>query len=67
MNQQQQQPAARVLSSPSGGAAEDNVEKCSGTIFVMKFSSWDGTGRDDDRRRQTDDDGRTDVKVEIFM
>ena len=33
----------------------------------MKLSILDGTGRDDDDDGWTDDAGRTDVKVEIFM
>ena len=32
-------PAAQALSSPSGEAKEDNVEKWSGAIFVIKFWS----------------------------
>ena len=44
-------PAARALSSPSGEAAEDNVEERENSE-VTQFLGGRGTG--------TDDDGRTD-------
>ena len=48
-------PAARVLSSPSGEAAEDNVEERENSE-VTQFFGWAGDG---DGRRRTDEDGRT--------
>ena len=52
-------PATRVLSSPSGGAAEDNVEERENSEVTQFFDRrGTGTGTTDGRRRTTD--GRTD-------
>ena len=51
-------PAARVLSSPSGEAAEDNVEERENSE-VTQFLGGRGTGTTTDDGR-TEEDGRTD-------
>ena len=49
-------PAARALSSPSREVKEDNVEKWSGAIFVIKF--WSVThAQNDGRKHGTSDIG----------